>query len=253
MTKLKSKKISKSIKFSKISAAPAANILGADGHSLESDKEEGAATLASVTYAKIRRDIIVGKLKPGAKLRMTEVCTRYGIGLSPLREALSRLGAEGLVQQSDRRGFSVSGVSLAELQELIHTRSMLYEIALKEAIKRGDAAWEDGLLLAFHHLQRSGRNGHGPGTEEWDALHKRFHTALISACGSRYMITSCELLFDQAERYRNFSRRSSTTRNIDAEHRAIMDAAMARDDENALTLLTKHVQRTGQLATTSLK
>ena len=214
---------------------------------------EGQATLASATYSKIRRDIIVARLKPGAKLRMAEVCERYGVGLSPLREALSRLGTEGLVQQTDRRGFSVSSVSVFELRELIHTRNMLYEAALRETIRRGDETWEEELLLSFHRLQRCGRGGKAPGSEEWDALHRQFHTALISACASKYLISSCELLFDQAERYRNFSRQSVANRNIDGEHRSIMEAALARDEEKAATLLKKHIQRTGALAEDSLK
>ena len=219
----------------------------------EAPPGESQATLASATYSRIRRDIIVAHLKPGAKLRMTEVCERYGVGLSPLREALSRLGAEGLVQQTDRRGFAVSGVSVSELQELIHTRSVLYEASIREAIQRGDEAWEEQLLLSFHRLQRSERAGNEPGSEEWNILHRQFHTALISACGSKYLISSCELLFDQAERYRNFSRRSVTNRNIEAEHRSIMEAALARDEAKATTLLKKHIQRTGALAEQSVK
>ncbi|NMM04457.1 FCD domain-containing protein [Paraburkholderia sp. RP-4-7] len=214
---------------------------------------ESQATLASATYSKIRKDIIVGSLKPGAKLRMAEVCERYGVGLSPLREALSRLGVEGLVQQTDRRGFSVSGVSAFELQELIHTRGLLYDASLAEAIRRGDEAWEEELILSFHRLQRKGQLRNATGSEEYDALHRQFHTALISACASKYLISSCELLFDQAERYRNFSRRSTSNRNIDAEHHAIMEAALARDVEKATTLLKQHIQLTGALAEKSLK
>ena len=247
MERLNSKKIANARKHSKIISAK-------NGLAVEQvTPGESQETLASATYSRIRRDIIVARLKPGAKLRMAEVCERYGVGLSPLREALSRLGTEGLVQQTDRRGFAVSGVSAFELQELIHTRCVLYEASLREAIQRGDETWEEQLLLSFHRLQRSGRTGNGPGSDEWETLHRQFHTALISACASRYLISSCELLFDQAERYRNFSRRSVSNRNIDAEHRSIMEAALARDDAKAITLLKKHIQRTGALAEESLK
>jgi GntR family carbon starvation induced transcriptional regulator len=246
MERVNSKKIENPKKQSKISSVKNSRVQ-------QVKPGESQATLASATYSRIRKDIIVARLKPGAKLRMTEVCERYGVGLSPLREALSRLGTEGLVQQTDRRGFSVSGVSASELQELIHTRILLYEGCLKEAIRRGDGSWEEELLLSFHRLQRSGRDGNSPGSEEWDVLHRRFHTVLISACASKYLISSCELLFDQAERYRNFSRRSASNRNIDAEHRAIMEAALARDEEKATTLLRKHIQRTGALALEALK
>jgi GntR family carbon starvation induced transcriptional regulator len=247
MKRLNSKKLGNARKHSKI--IPAEDSPVAD----QTTSGENSATLASATYSRIRRDIIGARLKPGTKLRMTEVCQRYGVGLSPLREALSRLGAEGLVQQTDRRGFAVSGVSPSELQELVHTRNLLYDATLREAIRRGDETWEEELLLSYHRLQRSERVGNGPGSEEWDALHRQFHTALISACASRYLISSCELLFDQADRYRNFSRRSASNRNIDAEHRSIMEATLARDEEKATTLLKQHIQRTGTFAEKSLK
>ena len=78
---------------------------------------------------------------PGQKLRMAEMCERYGMGLSPMREALSRLGQEGMVIQSDRRGFCVTEVNREDLDELIRSRCLLYEVAVRESVRNGDSAW----------------------------------------------------------------------------------------------------------------
>ena len=111
-------------------------------------------TLASSTYARLRRDIIEGALVPGSKLRMRQLCERYDVGLSPLREALNRLLRDGLVQQTDLRGFVAAPLSGSELDELTKTRCWLNELALRQSIEHGDSAWEEQVVLTYHRLSR---------------------------------------------------------------------------------------------------
>jgi DNA-binding GntR family transcriptional regulator len=209
----------------------------------------GTETLATVAYRRIRQDIIMGALSPGRKLRMAEMCERYGMGLSPMREALSRLGKEGLVLQSDRRGFFVTDINREDLDELIRSRCLLYEVAVRESVKNGDSAWEDSVILSFHRLESvaqgkiggDGRNG------DYEVWHRKFHTALISACRSRSIIAYCEQLFDQSERYRIMSRSSKLSRDVNSEHRDIMTAALKRDVGLSTHLLLEHIKKTGEL------
>lgn len=208
-----------------------------------------AETLATAAYRQIRQDIIAGALSPGQKLRMAQMCERYGIGLSPMREALSRLGKEGLVLQSDRRGFFVTDVNREDLDELIRSRCLLYEVAVRESVKNGDTAWEDAVILSFHRLESAtqkeigGENSNG----EYEFWHRRFHTALISACRSRSIIGYCEQLFDQSERYRIMSRSSKFLRDVSGEHRDIMTAVLKRDIDLSTRLLLEHIKKTGEL------
>jgi GntR family transcriptional regulator, carbon starvation induced regulator len=116
----------------------------------DDDQESRGGTRTTIVYEQLRREIVSGRLLPGEKLRVEVLRERYGVGGSPLREAMNRLTAEGLVSQLDQKGFRVSPVSTDELLELTRTRCWLNEITLRESITRGDAAWEEQVLLAFH-------------------------------------------------------------------------------------------------------
>ena len=109
-------------------------------------------TQATLVYDQIRQDILTGLLKPGEPLRVERLRERYDTGGSPVREALNRLSANGLVGNLDNRGFSVPEVSIEELRELYKTRFWIEEIALRESIAHGDEAWEESVVLAMHRL-----------------------------------------------------------------------------------------------------
>jgi DNA-binding GntR family transcriptional regulator len=210
-------------------------------------------TLASTAYQRLRADIINARHEPGGKLRVQELSERYGLGPSPIREALNRLSRDGLVTLNDRRGFSVTPLSQAHLEELTRTRCWLNELALRQAIANGDSAWEEGVVVAYHRLTRLPRyidadtvaNRCNPA---WELAHRAYHSALIAACGSRWLIAFCEQLFDAGDCYRHLSRVSSMKRaERRIEHRQILDAVVARDADTAVALLTRHVTRTAEL------
>jgi GntR family transcriptional regulator, carbon starvation induced regulator len=213
---------------------------------------EGTETMASMAYQRLRHDIINAQYASGQKLRIRELCTRYEVGLSPMREALNRLSSDGLISQNDRRGFSVTPLTAEHLHELIKTRCWLNEIALRESIANGDSAWEEAIVLAQHRMSRIPRYLN-EGTErvynpEWEKVHRDFHSSLISACGSRWLKVFCEQLFDAADCFRHLSRVSSVRRELrQDEHRAIMDAAIARDADKAVELLRLHLTSTAAL------
>jgi GntR family transcriptional regulator, carbon starvation induced regulator len=206
-------------------------------------------TLTSAVYERLRRDILVGRLAPGEKLRIDALRAAYEVGASPLREALNRLSAEGLVTQEDQRGFRVSPVSIEDLKELTRTRCWLNEVALRESITQGGTAWEERVVLTHHRLARTPVSN-DPALKldsDWERRHREFHAALLSACGSRWLTAFCESLFDQADRYRCLSRYAHEHRDFVGEHRAIMEATLARDTELAVRLLKHHVSKTAEL------
>jgi DNA-binding GntR family transcriptional regulator len=208
-------------------------------------------TLASAVYERLRDDIITGSQPPTHKLHIGDLCDRFSVGLSPMREALSRLSSEGLIKQTDRRGFSVAPVSLPELIDLTRARCWINEVGLRESIARGDAAWEEAVVLSFYRLQRTPRllpNAETDRNPEWEKAHRTFHLSLISGCGSEWIANICDKLFDASERYRHLARRAGVVRSsAEGEHRAIMDAAVARDTKQAIDLLNAHFQRTADL------
>lgn len=215
---------------------------------------EGAddrSTLASSVYDRLRADILRGALRPGQKLRVEFVSERYEAGNSPVREALNRLSADGLVDRRDQRGFFVAAVSAQDLLELTKTRCWLEETALREAIAHRTEAWEEQLVLAFHRLSRVPRSSSSDvyrENPEWERLHREFHRSLIAACGSRWLLEFCEQLSDQAYRYRQLAVQAAFPRRDERdEHRQIMEAAIAGDADTAINLLQAHYRHTADI------
>ncbi len=189
-----------------------------------------------------------GMLPAESKLKTRNLAERFDVGLSPIREALSRLSSEGWVVQSDRRGFSVVSASIEELWDLNRARCMLNEAGLRESIEYGDAEWEETVLLScirISRLQRPADLQITAEAEHWNKLHRAFHSSLVSACRSKRLVEYCEKLFDEIERYRRIGLTlGKACNNVADEHRAIADAAVARDPELAVSLLNKHFTTT---------
>jgi DNA-binding GntR family transcriptional regulator len=208
-------------------------------------------THASAVHERIRADILSGRLQPGRRLQIKAMMESYGIGQTPLREALNRLAADGLVLAEDQRGFTVPGISAEELEELTRTRCWLEERALRESMAHATEAWEEALLLAHHRLSRTPR---GPDAEAaagdsvWEARHREFHALLVGNCRSRWLTGFCAQLTDRHQRYRGLAaRRGYARRDVAAEHQAILDAVLKRDAGAAVAALTAHYQATAAL------
>ena len=218
--------------------------------------------MASTLAAGIRQDIIKGMLEPGARLRIRELCDRYAAGAIPMREALSRLAMTGFVVAEDQRGFRVSVISPSELNDITDTRIYIETEALRRSIANGGMDWEERILATHHRLTRL--QTHLLPTDSraavypaWASAHNAFHAALLDACGSTWLQNLAELLRDQTERYRNLAvqrdalltrRRGRPVRNIPAEHKAILDAALSRDAPLACALLASHFRATSASA-----
>ena len=198
-------------------------------------------TLAEIAYKRIREDLLAGSLGASTRLRVNELKERYGLGLSPLREALLKLTSEGFVIAEGQRGFAVAPLSLGELADITQTRQHIEAIALSESIDKGDADWEAAIMSAFHRLSRAPLPN-GPSDAQailnWEQKHRAFHDSLIVACASPWMIGFHSQLVDHSERYRRarlFSTVPATqiARDIEMEHRAIMESVLSRDKQRA--------------------
>ncbi len=205
-------------------------------------------TRASAVYAQLRMDITHGVLEPETKLRVAAMCERYGVGASPLREALSRLSAEGLVAKSDQRGFSVSPIQWDQLHILTRTRLQVESIALRESIECRTPAWEESLAVLVHKLGRVPRSlskkMYQP-NPEWEDLHRDFHRGLLAQCKSKWLLAFCDQLADEAYRFRQLAAgRVFSSRDTHAEHVALFEAAIAGEADTAVERLHQHFART---------
>ena len=209
-------------------------------------------TLASAAYERLRHEVMTAQLLPGQKLNIRQLCERYEMGLSPVREALNRLLRDGLITQADQQGFRVAPIGVEQLDELTRTRCWLNELALRESIAHGDAAWEEGVVLACHRLLRLPRDPLDGDTPlrnlDWEDAHRAFHESLLAACRSQWLLGFCDQLFGAAERYRHISRISRQSERRRDEHKQIMEASVARNADLAVQLLSQHFRATAERA-----
>jgi GntR family transcriptional regulator, carbon starvation induced regulator len=207
-----------------------------------------AQTLNASVLTQIRSDIIACRLMPNERLRVEALRERYGMGISPIREALMRLEAEGLVELEQNKGFRVAEVSHENLLDLMQTRIEIESIALRWSLQKGGVEWEANLLSAFHRLSRQTKID--PAnldaiSEAWSKEHADFHAALVGACGSPTMMSIRSRLFEQAERYVTLSIMSNAPLRDDvAEHKQLMRAALNREVDKTVELNRLHITRT---------
>ncbi|MES9972062.1 MAG: FCD domain-containing protein [Candidatus Thiodiazotropha sp.] len=221
-------------------------------------KQNGERTIASTLTDAIRKDIISGELAPNSKLKLRELTERYGAGVIPLREALSRLALSGFVIAVDQKGFRVTGISEAELNDITKLRQQLESDALRDAIENGDLDWESRVLAALHRVSKipiADKDSTQCLNPEWETAHVAFHETLISACSSKWLLRFTRVLRDQTARYRAFSFhcRTPTKRSVAKEHEKIVQATLDRDADKACSLLQAHFRKTSELALEQIK
>lgn len=213
-----------------------------------SPKVAAARSLVEAAYETIRHDILTGDLAPGLKLRFEMLRERYGVGASTLREALTRLVGDALVSSEEQRGFKVSTVSLEDFADLTRTRRLIEVEALRQAILAGDDAWEAALVGVFHRLTKvEEKLAEDPVRfqDEFEERNREFHLTLIAPCPSRWLKYMQGILLQQSERYRRIALRArGKARDVHAEHKAILDAVLARDVDLACRLEGEHIERT---------
>lgn len=202
---------------------------------------------AGSLFESLRRDLIDGHFVAGEKLVISVLKDRYRVGLSPLREALNRLAAYGLLEQTHQRGFRVPALMQDDLEEIAKMRLELECMALRRAMERGDTEWESRLLAAVHRLRRAEANQLP--LHEWEVLHRAFHRTLISPCGSRWLLRFIDQLHDQFDRYRRQAPTNAKIRSRrDDQHYQLAALSIERDQSAAITLMEDHIRFSFEVA-----
>ena len=208
-------------------------------------------TLVDAAFRRLRHDIIAGTRPPGERLRIEKLKALYGIGPTPLREALLKLAQDGLVQAEGNRGFTVAPLDPAEFDDRNLARTAIEKEALRLSIARGGDAWEARVVAARYIMAKedaalSRASGGVPDT--WERANAEFHAALVSACGSAWLLRVRAGLHDHCERYRRASvYQRLGARDLSAEHDAIAAAALARDADRACALTETHFALTAAI------
>ncbi len=212
-----------------------------------------AKTQSDQMFDRLQADILTCRIAPGSKLRINDIAESAEVSLGAVREALSRLGAEGFVIAEPQKGYRVSPVSIEDLCDLTEARVEIERIALSRSIARGDLEWETSLVAAWHRLSKIQQpRPKDPDAHRWAAAHAEFHQILVASCGSNKLLQVRSQLYQQSERYRCFSGAVSRERDVFAEHQTIFDAAIARDGAAAAQAIEEHLRTTVKIVVNSL-
>lgn len=204
-----------------------------------------APTIGETTYARLREDIIACRLAPSQKLRLEALREQYGVGVSTLRELLSRLASESFVVAEGQKGFAVAPATAQDLRENADLRILLESHALQLSFAHGDLEWEGRVVAAHHKLAATEKRlleGHGRHTVNWVRYDFAFHNALISACGSKVLLDLHAAIFDRFLRYHMLAA-SFRGAGVVEDHKVLLDLALKRDVEGALAMLASHISQ----------
>ena len=194
-------------------------------------------------YDAIREEILDGELRPGTVLAEVEQSNRLGVSRTPLREALSRLSADGLVSTHSGRGVVVTEVSLERITELFEVRQALEEQAARLAARRRDPA-------VFVELQREFRTADlllsqgAPGLHEYYALVERLDRAIDEASGNPFLVSTLNGARLHVARIRRLSHDNpERLREAAREHLTIIDAIVDGSESLAANATQVHLYR----------
>lgn len=188
---------------------------------------------------RLREAITSGVLPPGTRLNQVELAERLGVSRMPVREALRRLEAEGLVILQPYRGAVVAGLSERELQEIYEMRIALEGLALRVALPQTGAATVEQMEDVLRRMDQE------PDSDAWLALNAEFHDLLYAGADRPLLLEHIDSLRNKSDRFlRLFAAKRDRTAHAQEEHWAILGAYRDRDVDRACRLLQEHLQST---------
>ena len=205
--------------------------------------------LRDVVFNTLRQAILRGELKPGERLMEIQLANKLGVSRTPVREALRQLELEGLVTIIPNKGAYVTGISLKDVHDIYMIRSMLEGLCARWATRyiteEQIEELEEVILLSEFHLKRKSADKKGAEkAQQVSELDGKFHKVLYHASNSRIL----EHVLSDFHKYVKMARTMSVEEEHRAErsigeHRAILEAIKARDEELAERLANEHIMK----------
>ena len=211
------------------------------------EKKRPKPTIAGQIAGDLRSRILSGELAPGSKLNLDHLRDDMSVSVSSIREAVTRLVADGLLTAEEQKGYHVAPISLGNLDEVTSLRVQLEPFALRLAIANGGLDWETDVTAALYRLNNTVRTmGDPESLVAWEQAHNAFHQALIDRCDMPVLLRFYRILMSMNDRYRAlFMSAGQDQRDLAQEHSCIAEAALKRDADKAGSLLAAHIERTG--------
>lgn len=189
-------------------------------------------SITARAYHLLRAQIIGCALKPGSRLNISSLQASFSLSQAAVREALSRLTAEGLVEIERHRGFRVAAVSAGGFRELTEACITVEMPLIRSAIANGDREWERRIIAAYHRAAQTLQHvvAGDEGVEAYSNERQGFYEALLSTADNQWLLWSWRLLYAQNMRYRHMY---LPLARLELEqlprHQKILDALIKRD------------------------
>lgn len=197
-----------------------------------------AGDVSSIVLSKLRERILVGGLLPGATLNQEALADELGVSRMPIRQALKRLQAEGLVERQQNRRVSVSSLSREELEDIFDMRIALEPLALSLAIPRATAADQRWMRYALEDANAD------DDPETFGKRNSAYHMSLMQPCGRPRLLREIRSLLDLSDRYQRAAYQDQTfTGPLRPEHERLLAAVAERDADTGATVLAEHIRQ----------
>jgi DNA-binding GntR family transcriptional regulator len=203
-----------------------------------------ADTLTEVVRLSLRRDILSLALAPGIHVTLRELKARYGVGATPLREALWSLVGEGLIENEAQVGYRVADASRDRLAGIAGLRQHVEPWALGQAMHRAHPSWLASVEAAYARLAPidalvGDARAINP---EWEQAHRTFHLALLEGSGMPAVLREVSRWYEETDRYRRLiSPTLGDTVGSKGDHDVLYEAVRAGDVVLAVKTLERHI------------
>jgi DNA-binding GntR family transcriptional regulator len=209
---------------------------------MKSELDRVVPTLRSTTYHRVHDailgDIVKGVLPPGMRLKIAELCNRYGLSQMPIREALQQLQGEGIIVMSPNKGASVRPIDQRFITDIYDMRVALYSIIYRDAIAAADKAFDQKLVRIQKRFDVLMEEGDLKRCQEQNQI---FHTMIETKCRNEEVAKFIRKYSDLTSSLRDIvGYDMARFRKIAEEHWRIIDAFLARDTKLAVEAAQYH-------------
>jgi len=201
-------------------------------------------SLAGQVYETIKREIITCTLMPGQQIAQPQLAERYGVGVTPVREALQKLAREGLIQPIPRFGYLVTSITVADISEIFELRSILECATVRLAAVRatpGQLAQLDNLADCTYVFKDHASYS------EFLSHNREFHLELAIASGNRRLVEAISQSLDQLNRVFHLGLDlKDSADEMRCEHRDLVNALTQKDADGAEQIALAQIERSKQ-------
>jgi DNA-binding GntR family transcriptional regulator len=200
-------------------------------------------SIVDTVTERLRRELLSGEIEPGGRIRVGELEKRFGVSHIPIREALRRLEAEGLVHTSPQRATLAAGLALEDLIGLYDLRRLIEVPVARRSAERASDADIEATRLALAELEVAAASA--PDSHEFFERHRAFHSALLAPSATAWIQRVLDQLWQAAERYVRLTMSTFGTKDeAMREHREMVELLAAREPDLLADLVARHLNRT---------